>query len=585
VPVFVYPLAFIGLASLPALLAIYLLRNRYRRQPVSSLLLWLDPREVRSGGPRIDRLQTPLLFFIELALLILLVLAAAGPYLPASTAARPLVVVLDDSFSMLAGGRDSPRAAALEALEKELCRTGRPSIRFILAGERPTFLGEPVRSASAALRQLENWHCRALTANLQQALALAAEAGGALSALLVLTDQPPERELEKGRVQWWAFGQPRNNVAIVNASRNHIDGVERLLIEVANLSLEPRSTTLVVTAGDDETVLQRSQLELNPDQVHRLVLQLREGVPAVRARIDSDELTIDDAVTLMPAPARRVRVRAAVGDPKLRQHVEKALLATRQVSLEIDRPALIITDEVSPPDPPAGAWTLHVQGGKEEIAFDGPFILDHAHPLAEGLSLHGVIWGPGVKGPLPGAPVILAGNVPLVSDSEDVHGRHLIRMRLRQDLSTLTESLDWPRMITNLVLWRAGELPGLDRANVRLGDDVTLRLSSTPDDLRLMAPDGSSRKQPAQERRAVVRAEQVGLYTIRNGEEKILFACNALQRAESDLRGCRSGQWGEWLDDTALRLDYHEVGWVVLLVILALGTLHLFLASRSGGKP
>src|SRR5947209_5612462 len=146
-PFFTHPLALLGLLALPALTAIYLLRNRYRRQPVSSLMLWLDPREARTGGPRIDRLQTPLLFFLELLLLLLLVLAASGPHLPLAQGGRPLVVILDDGFSMLAAEPDSPRAAALKDLEQELKRAGRSRFRFVLAGEKPTLLGESTESS------------------------------------------------------------------------------------------------------------------------------------------------------------------------------------------------------------------------------------------------------------------------------------------------------------------------------------------------------------------------------------------------------------------------------------------------------
>jgi hypothetical protein len=39
IPFLTYPLAMIALASVPALAAIYILRNRFRRRQVSSLLL------------------------------------------------------------------------------------------------------------------------------------------------------------------------------------------------------------------------------------------------------------------------------------------------------------------------------------------------------------------------------------------------------------------------------------------------------------------------------------------------------------------------------------------------------------------
>ena len=109
-----YPLALIALATVPALAAIYILRNRFRRRQVSSLVLWRFHVQSKSGGAKIHRLQLPLLFFLELLALLLLVAAATGPHwkLPQST--RPLIVVLDDSFSMRAVRDGSFRASPRE---------------------------------------------------------------------------------------------------------------------------------------------------------------------------------------------------------------------------------------------------------------------------------------------------------------------------------------------------------------------------------------------------------------------------------------------------------------------------------------
>src|SRR5215470_17558659 len=102
-PIFTFSFAFIALLAVPALVAIYWLRNQARERRVSSLLLWLDEKRMWEGGRRIHRLQTPLLFFLELIALILLATAAAGPMMRAGERGRPLVIVLDDSFSMQAG--------------------------------------------------------------------------------------------------------------------------------------------------------------------------------------------------------------------------------------------------------------------------------------------------------------------------------------------------------------------------------------------------------------------------------------------------------------------------------------------------
>ena len=125
IPFLTYPLALIALTSLPALAAIYILRSRFRRQPVSSLVLWRFHVQSKSGGAKIHRLQLPLLFFLELLGLLLLVVAAAGPHwqLPQST--RPLIVVLDDSFSMRA-----VRAAAHRGPRRLVFHARRPRRRL-----------------------------------------------------------------------------------------------------------------------------------------------------------------------------------------------------------------------------------------------------------------------------------------------------------------------------------------------------------------------------------------------------------------------------------------------------------------------
>ena len=124
IPTFTLPLGFLSLLAIPGLVAIYLLRTRSRRHPVSSLMLWMNQQQAREGGLRVERLQTPLLFFLELLTIILLALAVAAPIIRTARGAIPLMVVLDDSFSMLAGVDDTPKSRAIVALEKELAPQG-----------------------------------------------------------------------------------------------------------------------------------------------------------------------------------------------------------------------------------------------------------------------------------------------------------------------------------------------------------------------------------------------------------------------------------------------------------------------------
>src|SRR5262245_36501935 len=591
-PLVLYPLALFGLVAVPVLVGIYLFRNRYRRHPVSSLLLWLDTREARHGGTRLRKLQLPLLFLFELLAILLLVLAATDPHLRLTAGARPLVVVLDDSFSMAAGGNDSARARAIEALKDEIDKQSPYSIRLVLAGERPQVLGDAVPSARQALQLAEGWRCRSVLGRLQEAIALGAEMGGELALILVLTDQPPPENSvpERGRIRWLSFGRPRPNLAFVNAARTLREGADRCLLEVANLSDEPRDADVTIEPLTGGPALRKSRIALKGGETQRLVVQFPPNTPAVRARLGTDDLKIDNEVTLLPARARPVKVELRLKDSRLREPVEKGLQATRLGQVVLKDPHLIFSDRdkeegVSP------AWVVYLLRERDATAFAGPFALDHSHPLIEGMSLKGVVWGGGKTQTLEGAPLVLAGNVPLVTTTElatDAGGtRHELRVRFRPDLSTLQESPDWPILLANLLSWRESAMPGLSQTNARLGERVVLNLPVYRDHVRLTPPGGRPREVPVRGRQLAVAGEEIGLYELQGDDGAFAFAVSALDRDGSGLRSCRPGAWGTWLDETALRLEYRGVGWLLLLLVLGVAVLHLLLArwrpAEAGG--
>lgn len=580
-PVFATPLVFIGLVSLPALAAIYYLHTRSRLLPVSSLLLWTDARVAPVGGRRVDQLRLPLVFWLELLVLALLVLAAVGVHVPAPGGARPLVVVLDDSFSMQAGSPDSARKRAADALLDDLRRTPRHSVRFILAGERPQVLGEAV-SRSREIESLleEGWTCRSNTTRLDSAISLALELGGESSSVLVLTDHAPPQPPTEGRVRWWSLGTATPNWAIVNASRTAGPQGDRLLLEVANLAAEPRSTTLRLEAGQPPTELKRSELNLKAGETSRLVLEVPAGTGAIRAAVSDDQLNFDNAVSLISAAQPPVTYDVTLGDKELRSAFERALKATGLATPATAQPQLVFIDSGAAAPDAEQSWVVRVFHEPDAEAFSGPFVLDRAHPLTGGLSLSGVVWGGG-KTPLPGSPVVMAGNVMLLTDTESATGRHEVRLRLRPDLSTLVQSPAFPALVWNLVHWRATFRPGLERVNVRLGEEAVWTLNDSPASAEITRPGGEVATVPVHARRVAIRAERSGIYSLSAGNEKAEFAANALNRDESDLTKCVSGRWGDEITESTLRSDYRDVTAWLVLIALAIATLHVWLLARK----
>ena len=302
-------------------------------------------------------------------------------------------------------------------------------------------------------------------AKLNEAISLAAELGGPQARLIVVTDHAPNKEIEPGRLQWHAFGQPRANRAIVRAGRSPGEKTDRISLEIANFAAAPQTFALALEAGNLEAAagkqpVHREVLTLAPKEFQRLAFQIPRDTPPVAARLDADALALDDVAYLVREEAPPIRIQVQIADAALKELVDKTLAATGRMAPASAKPQLIVTDSLEPADLPLETWLLQIIQEKEADSYVGPFVLDKTHPLTEGLSLQGVAWGAGKSDQEAGNPVILAGNVVLVSDAEGFGGQHRLRLRLRPELSTLTESPAWPVLWWNLLHWRGAELPG-----------------------------------------------------------------------------------------------------------------------------
>lgn len=550
---------------------------------------------------RFQRMQVPFLLFLEILTILLLVLAAAEPNVLSKERSRPLVVVLDDSFSMLAGKEETSKTRAEAALLEELHRDYHNPVYFVLAGETPRVLGEPIEGKE--ISSLAGWRGLAPSSNLEEAIGFAFEIGGRRAHILVITDQAPPQNLQpfieatlESSLQWWAFGSPQPNGAFVNAHRTPRDGQDHCLLEIANLSTHIAKTTLYVDMVNlSQTMDNRQQTtdnkswtyELNPYETRKIFLECGRAT-ALHARLDEDVLQMDNQVVLLPQVEKRVRVEIRIQDNTLRTLVERAVQTTRMALLTATDPELILTDQEEIQADGLETWTMRIIAEKDAEAYGGPFVVNRSHPLTEGFSPGGVIWGGGKTEQIAGIPVITAGNIPLLTDIERFPGKHDLQMRLRLDLSTLQNTPNWPILIWNLVHWRADQLPGLKSSNLRLGTEALLVVASGTESVQVINPRGETQEMPISHKTVILKADDVGVYKIQTSPAKnnlsdgfLLFASNALYQEESDLSACTSGRWGNWVDLTSLQQEYKNLAWVFLLLAMGVLTVHMILLVHS----
>ena len=586
-PFFTYPLAWIAAITLPALAAIYFLRHRFRKQSVSTLLLWQMHQESKEGGRRIEKPKLPLVFFLELLVLLLLVLAATGPRWQVPSTTRPLIVVMDDSQSMHAGPKeDSPRTLALKHLQKILEDRNFASYQLIAAGLTPRLMGDKVRHAAELEAQFPRWTCQSPDAQLEAALGLAHALGHHDADIMVLTDHEPNDPVPAGRILWTAFGKPRVNFAFINAARTAYGSDDRCLFEIANPSATAGTNTLRITAGTN--VIHEQTLLLETNRTHRLTLPVPTHTPTLHAELGTDALAGDNRVDLVPPLRRQVRVQMSVKEAELGKLIDETLAATGLRATTNQPPELIIHQSESIP---AGdeAWGLRLLPMPEKPErYTGPFVMDATHPLTRGLSLPGIVWGadPGATNASSYLPVITAGNIPLLTHRADRRGKHQLNLRYSPSHSTLHDTPQWPALFWNLLQWRTLAQPGLRESNHRLGSDIPYR--PVDKEVTLTKPDGTRQTIATAGREIRLPGSLPGVYTVASGpatnQLSEQFAVNFIAGAESSLAQAKTGEWGKWGTETEIRFEYASILPYLILLALAVTVGHLFYINKHGGR-
>lgn len=582
-PMLAEPIALLGLLGLIPLTALYLLYRRSKPRPVSSLLLWEQGARRRVGGRRVDRLRTPLSYALECLALASLALAAAGLLIQTESARYPLAVVLDNSLSMTARGGDgvSARERAAHALREEWPAEAPPFV--VLAGTRPQSLGAAHRATPEEV--LARWTADEPAADIEAACALARDIGGPRARLMVISDRTPEAAGSTlppdGR--WLAFGQPIENVGLVNAVRD----AHSVLIEVCNFSTlhAERSVGILVSdssgtasAGDSS---RKERVPLGPGERRRLRFAISAPGRIVTVTIEGDSLSFDDRLTLAPTDRPPLRAALRMNDRVLQGSIARALESSGLASVVGSSAEIEFTD--GPAQPTSERWVVSFSAPSDPAqsrVHSGPFAVDQSHPIGEGLDLSGVIWAaPNSAAGLEsrGTPVIVAGGATLLYESASTDEGRTMRVLLDAQRSNITSHPAWPALLWNMLAWRDAARPGPERANVPLGRLARVRVP-TPE-CRHTDPGGNPTPLRAIGGVVSLECNRAGLHRVESGAESFSFAVLPIAPAESDLASASTMEQGRWPVEQAGQPGMHSLAWSIGLIALSVLIGHAWLVT------
>lgn len=613
--VFAQPLGLLALFALPAIVALHLYRRRFEPRRVSALFLWHAVDRTPVAGRVRQPLRATASLVAELLAAALLAFALAGPR-PGSTRSEHLVVVLDGSASMAArAGDETARVKAVREIERRLDALGADGrVSLVVSGPRPSVLVGPAAYVREAREALARYDPRAPTHALSAAVALGLELSSK-QRVVVLTDRF-EPEAFPREVECVAVGAPESNFAFAHAVRTRerapdpssgaaggsggSRSVERVFLTVVHRGGMAGKTTLALFAGDQQ--LASKDVELAPGAKASFGFELPDGAPLVEARLGGDALALDDVARLAPVPPKVLALasdldadtlaRLFLSDPRGEPgNVDRwlELVPESRAAASLDTAHLALVAE-----PKGGAATSVLVLDRptgEPHDWIGPFLIEKRHRAFEGVGLDGVVWSARDGEPLSGAPLVSAGNVPLLTE-ERVGARTVWRLRLDPERATLARSADWPILLANLAEVRRAELPGLSRVNVGLGEAVVYRAGAELQqareralDYELRAPDGTTRSIPARAEFVLDDLDRVGVWELALGPTVLgRVAVTFVDPRESDLSTRSAGRRPAEANADEPEVDFAWPEAVLVALALGLVLLDFFVLARGAAR-
>lgn len=172
---FSYPLGFLILIFIPVLIILYILKNKFTEQTVSSTYIWtLSERFLKRRRP-ISRIYGILSLILQCLLVAVIALAVAHPQISLPNQARDYCFIIDSSGSMLIKNGEKTRyELAKDEIEKIINDSELGSTYTLIScGEEPVVVYESISNKESAISGLQALSITNLDSKCLDALPLA----------------------------------------------------------------------------------------------------------------------------------------------------------------------------------------------------------------------------------------------------------------------------------------------------------------------------------------------------------------------------------------------------------------------------
>jgi hypothetical protein len=614
------PQNFLFAGLLGFIVLLYMLRLKRKERVVPSTLLWQEAlRDLQANSPW-QKLRSNLLMWLQLAFIMLAVLALVRPAIKVLAAGgQTIAIVLDSSASMAATDVSPSRFERGRAEANRLVNalSSGDGATIISAGAQTKVLSPLTTDKNVLKRALSNAQVQDTGADLREAIVLASSLlrNKSNAQIYVLSDGAvaPITDLSLGKigVDFVKLGSGHNNVAITAMDVRRGYGASsnpQIFVTLSNYADQPRTVNLelsrdgnlasvrpvTIPAAKGETPGQQSQLFDD--------LNAQSGLFGVRFD-EKDDLASDNAAWAQLAAPTQIKV-LLVSDGNL--FLEKALNLDPNVQLTRTSPGdfataggktaydVVVCDGKVPANLPAATNLLifNTVSPDSPVTQSGvapnPSVADwdRKHPVTQAAPWNDVRFARSLAVQLKpwGQSIVEAERTPLVVAGERKTGGATQRViwcgfDLRD--TDLPLRVAFPIFVTSSLHWLSGAKTNTQREGnaPRTGQSLTLSVPAALKEIAVQTPDKSTLRLPAENGAVLLpQTERAGIYSASGGSGQNAwqqtFAVSLLNKAESNLAPRDSIQIGSDKPinaDSRARANRELWGVLALAALLLLG--------------
>lgn len=549
-----YPLGLLGLLAIPLLILIYIIKNKYTEQVVSSTYIWtLSEKFLKRRNP-ISKIAGIISLILQILAVIFISFAIAQPVFTLRGAALDYCFVVDGSGSMnITRGDDTRLDLGKREVEKIISSSANgSSYTLVYVTESPEIVYEEITDRKQALKLLDGLTLRYTTSSTVDALGEAQkyfDNNNSVKTYLI-TDKT---YAESSNVEIIGVGYGEENYSVSDL-KCEISGGKLTVDGVLYSYASDASLTVCLYVDGEETPSVEQKIDVKRAEETKFTLQA-DRVEYASARVvikEKDVLALDNESTVYNIQTETSHKTLIVSESGKPIFIQAVMGVTNVDSITIkdyeenikyrSGYALYVYDSYTPAELPSdgAVWFFNPTGNVDKSGFvvgqpvenaaPGIKISASENPKPEiDKMLSGLLRDNGeirelydnvyVKTYVPCtitgdflAPIVFGNNTPLVFTTTNAYGNRQVVFAFSLHETDHALSPTFYILCSNLLNYTFPQV--LEKSNYFCGERVEISVPANCDSIKVVAPDGSVDYLATDSDIVEFTVDKVGDYTI-----------------------------------------------------------------------